>query len=96
MLKAAKVVLAFLGCAIVTLVVGLVLSGLGASGVVSMRITHALFWLAFGISILAAPLATRLISPSWGLWLASFICTVIVVGGGLWWLNSWLTQKKAE
>jgi hypothetical protein len=70
--------------------------GLGASGVVNMQITQALFWLAFGISVLAAPLATWLISPSWRYCLASFACTAVVVGGGLRLLDSWLVAKKAE
>jgi len=43
MRKAIEYILGILGCAIVALVVGLVLSGLSASGVVSMQITHALF-----------------------------------------------------
>jgi len=94
--KAVETILAIMGCAIVTLIVGLVLSGLGASGVVSMQITHALFWLAFGISIVAAPLATWLISPSWKHCLAAFAFTAILVGGGLWYLDSWLTLKKVE
>ncbi|MGA2204705.1 MAG: hypothetical protein ABSD89_10905 [Halobacteriota archaeon] len=96
MRKAVETILAIMGCAIVTLIVGLVLSGLGASGVVSMQITHALFWLAFGISIVAAPLATWLISPSWKHCLAAFAFTAILVGGGLWYLDSWLTLKKVE
>jgi len=93
--KTIEVVLAILGCAIVSLVVGLVLAGLGASGVIDMQITHALFWLAFVIGVIAAPLATWLIIPSWKHCLAALVSTAVVFGGGLLWLDSWLLAKKA-
>src|SRR6266852_2324393 len=96
MRKAVDVILAVLGCAISSLVVGLVLAGLGASGVVTMQITQALFWLAFGISVVAAPLATWLIYPSLKHVVGAFVVIAVIVGGGLWWLDKWLTLKKAE
>jgi hypothetical protein len=92
--RAVEILLALLGCAIFGLVVTLVLSGIGESGVINMQITHALFWLAFGISIVAAPLAAWLISQSLKHSVLALIGTVVVLGGGLLWLDSWLHKEK--
>jgi len=95
-MRLAGKVLAFFGSAIVALVVTVVLAGISQSGVVDMQITHTLFWLAFGISIVAMTLGTWLISQSFKDALLALLLTILVVGGGLWRLDSWLTVKKAE
>jgi hypothetical protein len=95
MQRVAKI-LTFLGSAILALVVGLILSGIALSGVISMQMTHVLFWLAFAVSVLAAPLTVWLTSQSWRRCSAVFVCTAVVVGGGMWWLDSWLAQEKAR
>jgi len=97
MRRAVEIVLAVLGCAILGLIISLVLAGIGQSGVISMHITRALFWLAFVISLTAASLATWLFSQSVRRSVMAFIGTVIVVGGGLWLLAGWLqTQKDVQ
>jgi hypothetical protein len=95
-MRLAGKVLAFLGSAIVALVVALVLAGVSQSGVVNMRITHTLFWLAFGTSAVAMTLGTWLMSRSFKDALLALLSTVLIVGGGLWWLDSWLAARKAE
>jgi hypothetical protein len=96
MRRVIKIVLSILGGAIVSLVVGLVLAALSSSGVINMQITHALLWIAFGISAVAAPLSMWLICPSWRYCLSVFVVTGLMVGGGLWRLDSWLTQQKLQ
>jgi hypothetical protein len=93
--KAAKFVLGFLGLGIVALVVGFIQTGIGQSGVMDVGITHVMFWLAFIIATLVAPLAVWVVSHSWKYSVAALVSAVIFVGGGLLWLNGWLTAKKA-
>ena len=95
-MRLAGKVLAFFGSAIVALVVGVVLAGISQSGVVNMQITHTLFWLAFGISAVTTTLGVWLTSRSFKDALLALLLTVFIVGGGLRWLDSWLSVKKAE
>lgn len=95
-MRLAGKVLAFFGSAIVALVVAVVLAGISQSGVVNMQMTHTLFWLAFSISAVAVTLGVWLISQSFKDALLALLLTSIVVGGGLWRLDSWLSVKKAE
>jgi hypothetical protein len=95
MLKAFKTILALLGAEVVALVIALILCGVNESGVVTVQITHVLFWLAFATSVIAAPLAAWVCWQSIWRSLLCLIGVVIVVGGGLWWLDSKLTQMKA-
>jgi hypothetical protein len=91
--RAIEVFLAVLGCAILGLVVTLVLAGIGQSGVVGMQITHALFWLAFVLSIVTAPMAAWLLSQSVKGAVVAFVATAVIVGGGLLWLDVWLRRE---
>jgi hypothetical protein len=94
--RGAKIVLAFMASAIVALVIALVLGGLAASGVISMQITHVLFWLAFGISAVAVTLWTW--SNSWSIKpsILTLGITLVVIGGGLLWLDKWLQRERAR
>jgi hypothetical protein len=55
-----------------------------------------LFWIAFGISVVAATLGTRLISQSLKYSIPAMIGAVVVVGGGLLWLDGWLHKQRVE
>lgn len=94
--KAAKVILAIFGNAILALVVCFVLAGIGASGVIGAELTHALFWVALAIAVIAATVASGTVSESIKYAFVGGVTTFIVVGGGLLWLDGWLHTKKAE
>lgn len=96
MRRSALFVLALFGSAIVALVAGVILAGIGQSGVVNMQLTHALFWIALAISSIAVMLWAWLVSQSLKYSLLALVGTVILVGGGLWRLNSWLVVTKTE
>lgn len=96
MKKALELIGIVLGSALFGLIVAMVLSGISASGVVGMEITHAFFWIAFILSVVIAPIASWLVQKSFKTSLICLVATAVTVGGSLWRLDSWLTLKKAE
>jgi len=93
--RLAEIFRALLGCNVIALIVAFILAGISESGAVAMQITHVLFWTAFIISVVAATLEAWLFFESTKHAIAAFVLTVIIVGGGLWWLSSKLSQMKA-
>jgi hypothetical protein len=89
-----EIIFSVLGSAILALVVGLILAGIAASGVISLRLTHALFWAALVISALGASLAVQFASHSPKYSLSAFVITAVIVGAGLLWINRWIEQEK--
>ena len=94
--KAAKLILVIFSNASLALVVCFVLAGIGASGVIGAELTHALFWVAFAIAVIAATVASGAVSGSIKYALVGGAATFLVVGGGLLRLDGWLHTKKAE
>jgi hypothetical protein len=96
MTNVAKAVLVVLGNAIVALIVGLVLSGISSSGVISIELTHTLFIVAFVLAVIGVVATSMLSSMRIGYIAIIGMCSLIIVGGMLLWLNSWLQVKKEQ
>jgi hypothetical protein len=96
MKKAIELIGVVLGSAIFSLIVTLVISGIGSSGVIGVELTRAYFWIAFVMAICAAPIAAGVIWRSVKYAVICFCATALVMGSGLWRLDTWLTIKKAE
>jgi hypothetical protein len=94
--KAAELIGVVLGSAIFALIVTLVVSGISSSGVIGLELTHAYFWLAFWLAVAASPIAAGFFWKSWKYSIICFVATAIVMGVGLWRLDSWLALKKSE
>ena len=92
-----KIILGFLGAATLALFTGFVIAGLSASGVISLHITHVCFWIAFAIAFTVISIGSWLLRKSILFSSGAALMSIVIVGGGLWWLNSWLTvQKQAQ
>jgi hypothetical protein len=94
--KTAELILVVLGSSIVALVIGFILAGIGASGVIGVTLTHALFWAAFAVAILGASIASWSVAQSWKHAAMGLMATALVVGSGLIMLDRWLHTKKTE
>jgi hypothetical protein len=94
--KAIELIGVVLSSAIFSLIVTFVVSGINSSGLIGVELTHAYFWLAFGLAVATAPTAAYLIWKSFKFATICLVATVVVMGGGLWHLDSWLTLKKAQ
>ncbi len=96
MRKMVELVVLLLGSTIVALGVCLYLAGIAASGVITMELTHTLFWATLVVLVLGAALSAWVMNLGrraiWG----SAVITLIVVATILWATNAYLTKKKAE
>jgi hypothetical protein len=80
----------------VGLVIALVLAGISASGVITMRMTHVMFVLAFVVGVTAAALAMWLMSRSVKYSVIALATSAIVLGVVLLSLDGWLHRERAK
>lgn len=71
-------------------------AGISSSGVIGADLTRAYFWLAFALAVVAAPVAAGFAWKSLRYSLICFLATAVLMGAGLWRLDSWLILRKAE
>jgi hypothetical protein len=86
----------FLGSAIVSLFVCVVLGGLSASGVVSMLATHVLFAIATVVAVIGVVTAGKIFRQRRPLIILSGVVTFLLVGSGLFVLDRLLAHERNE
>jgi len=85
--KVVELAAVVLGSAVLALVVGIILAGVSASGVIAMELTHALFWVTFAITGIGSTIGLVLLFREVSYAIIGGLCTALLVVGGLFWLD---------
>lgn len=84
------------GSSIFSIVLDLVLAGIGQSGVYAVLLTHGLFIAAAVVAVFGSLLASVVAKLPWGQTLLAVVLTLLIVGIPILCMDGWLMSEKAN